>query len=1550
MYKLLIPLLIGLSASVLHAQVPTTAYAPAPIKPTPPSQSASPDAICGNAGTFQLGPTGVNTQSNDTALDTIFLCQFDSIFIDHNGDQDLSGDPNPATTPGIVYGFYNCPPTLIGDDVPTLVTDPCMLLGPGNLPILAYGPDPSGDIWFFNDGTLQTAYNLGQPVLFHFAPMTVDIFDLAANPDVVGFESAIVGAPPGPCVNVNVADEFAVVYLNAIQESGVDPTFGDDCRGKFQISGGYPEWDDNATYTIDISLSADPSIKALIQLPQAQLLDDAVVFFSAPQPGTYTVTVEDGKSCGHTFTVDMSACDASNSVLVSFPEENALPGETICVPVTVDNYNDVVGFSFSIMWDPTVLEYSSVQSPNPVLNPFNAGNLNELLVDQGLLGATFSDLSGNGSTLPPGSTLFEVCFLVVGQLSECTGLDLSNNPSGIQFESSSGGNYAVAVDTGLVCADVNPFEVLLEVVDTTCNGTASVQITLSGGGTPYEIIWQQIPGGAVNTEPPVLNSGDVVIIPGFNDGTYIFIMTDSNGIGTEFRDTITLALPQLGASLNLTQSPSCNGACDGVVTADVSVDGTVVSPVGYTFTWTGPTITDPTGPIQTGVCAGAYFVTVTAPDGCTATASGTLSQPSSVAQQNVQITAASCPGVNDGTITLNIQGGTPQANGDYDFEWWYSPDQNPPTLFTFQSGDPAMLTGLAAGNYYVTVTDANGCTFVPLAEYVVDNAREVTVDLVNLQNALCNGESSGSIEVALNANPAFINPNYQFFWAPAGFTQVNNNNTSVYSDLPAGNTYNVVGVDLNTGCQDTASFTITEPTPLVADTLNVTQPTCTFQNDGSITVIGTGGTGLGFNFTYAWSGGLPNGATQTNLGPGTYSVTVTDLNGCTDTLTVDLTLPIPPAIVSIDSTSVQCGSDGCLRVVTLPSAEIYTWTTLAGAPVGATDEVCNLQGDTYMIVVSDDKGCTSSDTIVLASVVPLLISDTTLTNPTCFGYGDGQIVVGASGGTPNYTYAWDNNTAGPINPTLLAGDHIVTVTDQQGCTFVDTFTLVNPPSISLSSTNIVPATCSDDCDGQATLIAGYATLPPTGGDFTFLWDDGGTDSIRIDLCPGFRHVTITDVNQCFRIDSVAIGSPPPVDANITATPATCSGDDDGTATAIGTAGNGGPFTYLWSTGATTSIVNGLAAGDYDVTVTDSEGCSAVFGTTVDEPDPIVVLQDVNNSSNNQCYGDSTGVVAATATGGNPGGYDFVWSDATGVSVGFDAIVNGLPAGNYSVTVTDPEGCTGVNTAISLLNPPPIQGSYEPWEPLICHGDVTLLYIDTIYGGSGGPFLFSLDYGSSLPVGLPLNLTGGDHIITYIEENTGCSYDEMITVAEPVQIEVTFTPPVIPIELGEDVELLPIITPIGLARDTFLWTNIQFLNRADTLEPIAHPIESTEFILTVYDTSGCTGSGSVIIEVDPNRNVYIPTAFKPSNVEGTSTHFSPWIGNGVQMVNFMRVYNRWGELMYENNNFVPQNQDSQGWDGRYRGDFVSPGVYVYIIEVLFEDNEVLLYRGDVTVVR
>ena len=162
-------------------------------------------------------------------------------------------------------------------------------------------------------------------------------------------------------------------------------------------------------------------------------------------------------------------------------------------------------------------------------------------------------------------------------------------------------------------------------------------------------------------------------------------------------------------------------------------------------------------------------------------------------------------------------------------------------------------------------------------------------------------------------------------------------------------------------------------------------------------------------------------------------------------------------------------------------------------------------------------------------------------------------------------------------------------------------------------------------------------------------------------------------------------------------------------------------------------------------------------------------------------------------------------------------------------------------------------------------------------------------------------------------------------------------------------LTPLIT--GAVVSSFEWMPANFLVNPDTLQPSLYTFESGNLMLTVFDDKGCMGKGTLRVEVDPNRNVYLPNVFIPGNRFGTNDYFTPFVGVGVQNINYMRVYDRWGELMYGRDNFLPSDLElTSGWDGRFKGKFVEPGVYVYAIEVVFLDKKVLLYRGDVTVVR
>lgn len=1549
MKKLLI-LLFWLGTMVhAFAQTPENISLLYPVKPDLSAHQA--EFPCNFAGSFTLGT--FFGQSNDSNLDTIYLCYGDSIFIDHNGDYDVSNAPNPATAAGIAWAFYDCPPVIAGDNLQAILGDPCLTNDPvpQNGIWLARG-NIDGDIMFRNLGLAQDSFGNGQSVILHFAPITVD------NWDSLRYESSQPGFPQGPCVNVNTAVQFAVAYLNPIDTAGVSNNWlGDDCLGKFKIGGGLPNLFDE-TYDIEIFLASNPEVNALQHLPPQQLKDDANLIFSVSQPGIYTVTVEDGKSCGLTFQIDMSGCDASDNVTFIFPDTVAPPGSQICIPVTAENYIDIFTANINIGWDPTVFQYTGFQNPNPAIGTFTGNdNIGDAFAALGLLSLTVfnQDVLGQTITIPDGEAIVELCFDVIGTLGQCSPFYIPSGPGVVNVEDLNGVSQAVTVDTGQICVDFLPLNVAVTLQDTICNGassSATLSVTALGGIEPFEVNWRMIlptVGPTITGFIPV-SGGTYFSAPGaISNGTYVVILTDQNGIGDVIRDTIQVSFPTLGASLDLTLTPLCFGDKNGEVRANVLVNGTPVPNPGapqYQFAWSGPDVVQGTA-LQTGLGAGMYNVTVTeTTTGCLATASGTLGQPTLVRNDDLQITEASCSGLPDGSITYTVAGGTPFAGGLYSFNWEYSANGfDPPVQSDAGVINPFFLVNKPAGTYYVTFTDANGCSATD--EVVLGNAREVELMLTETRTS-CAGSSDGAIQAEIMVTPSDPNDAFFFFFLPAGGTQDCPTPLScTYSGLPAG-TYNVVAIDA-IGCVDTASIVVTSPQPLTLDTLGYSEPNCKLQNNGTISVIAFGGTGSPLTYNYTWDDSAM-GPNRTGLVPGMYSVTVTDLNGCQDSLAFDLQLPSPPAITAVDSTAVKCGSDGCLSV-TVDTSEMlfYTWTLVDGTFIDTTAGICNLMGGTYIVNVSDNQGCETIDTFTLAAVDTLFFADTTFLQPTCFGYPDGRIGVTVGGGTPNYSYQW--TPTGQISPTLFdveAGSYTLSVTDANNCVLSGTFTLVDPPAI-VSLYTQVDASCANICDGQAIVEVAYSD--GGSGDFDFIWCDGSTDSTRIDLCPGDCAVTIVDGNNCFVIDAITVGSPDIIDfSSFVATPASCFGLADGSITIVPTGGNGTPYTFLWSVNnATTPTLDSVPKGDYTVTVTDLNGCTAEFTELVTEPEELMVNQDLVNTSLPICFGDDNGQLGVLANGGNPGPYTYAWSDSGGVSLGATPVISDIPAGSYSVTVTDVNGCTGTLPNLILNDPPPVIGSYLPWMELTCNGDETTLFIDAIIGGAGSPYQYSLDFGVLLDASFPIAMDGGTHYITYYDR-LNCEITDTIFVFEPDPLVVAFDSTVIEIELGDTLTTLqPIIT--GALVDTFFWDPAALLTNPGSLTPMINTFTTTTYTLTVFDANGCSGTGSITVDVDPNRNIYIPNVFHPGNTSGLNDRFNVYAGLGVEIVSFFQIFDRWGGLMYERTDFFPSSFDfGEGWDGRYNGDYVNPGVYVYVTEVKFLDGRILTYRGDITVVR
>ncbi len=1495
---------------------------------------------CNDAGTVTFGTH--RGQSNDVAPDTIYLCFGDELDIIHNRDFELSGDPVPGTPAGIGYAFYDCRPSINGPNIATIITDSCRVNDPppsNGLLYIAPGNNLQGDITFANDGFLQSNFNNGAPGLWWFAPITYD----ALSSQQADYE----GDPAGSCVDVNVDAAFAVVYLNAIEASdlntGASPT---GCKGSFILRGGLPEFDPLTRYTVNISLASDPSVRARIETTPVH--NDTVEFF-VPQAGVYNITVEDGKSCGTSFTMDMSGC---TGVTFTLPATSALPGDVVCVNVRVDNFNSVGTAQFTIQWDPEVLQYSSVGGFNPELMGLESGSFNANQ-NNGTLAFAWFDTGLDGATLSDSSSLFEVCFNVIGALGEDSPLTFINDPTPIQVGDTSLNDLGFITRNGIVAVTTNEIIALFEQDSVSCPRTADGSFTMSlfGGTPPYSFQWRALnPPGTLNGPFTLNNQGQNFTANNLAAGRYQVIIQDAATPSNTLTDTVQVLRNSLiGVSIT-GQEPKCAGESTGSVRAVVNLEGVVQNnPTSrFTFTWNVPTNGNVAELID--LPFGPYAVTVTDAQGCSESASLSLTQPAPI-QAAETVTNASCSGSEDGTINVVVSGGV-VASGNYKFKWSHLQDSI--------VAPSAALNNLDPGVYTVTITDDNNCELVE--SYTVGAVKTLSIQMVSISDVTCNGDANGQISVrGVTVPNGSQSLPYTFNWQGPG--TINPNNTTTTSDLNnlIAGTYILTMIDSDLqGCQVVDTFTIVEPEPLVVSLVTQQNETCTVGNDGSATIAVTGGV---LPYVYSWSDGQTD-SIAVNLSAGNYLVDVTDASGCTDSLSVDILAPTPPAIEPIapDTVSCQNSTDGTLTANAIPvSGTTITGYQWSNGQSGQT--ITNLSPGTYTVSVTASDGCTNADTAVVVAPSPLVIDSIVAVAPTCVGFDNGRVTVFASGGTGPYRYIWANT---PQNDTLTAnvygqltaGTYNVTVVDANNCTpATGSVTVNDPPGIELTFSAVDGVSCFENtCDGTASAAAIYSD--GTNGLFTFSWQSGEVESgvassTATQLCAGMQVVVATDANNCFGIDTVNIPSPPAITVQVNAAPVTCNGLSDGSITLVP---NGGtpPFTFQWlENGATTDMINNLTAGIYNAVITDANGCTKTQIVELDEPDALELTLDLANTTPSvTCNGDTDGQISVqvnTSSNINPiGPSPYTWSN--GVAPASSSIASNLAPGSYNVTITDTKGCTDT-LSYTILNPEPIVAIIPQPEDPRCFGESTLILIDTVYGGTGTS-LFDYTYqinnnGLRFAPDQPATVFAGIQIIT-VEDPGGCAFVDTIEITQPEELQVIFDPAEIEVELGDSTTLQPIINsslPIG----SYAWSPDTYLSSSTIETPTVSPQNDQNYTLTVIDVNGCTGAGTVRVDVDFNRNVFIPNVFSP-NGDGPNDDFRIFTCNGVTNIKSAQVFDRWGNLMFSSTELAPQCAGVKIWDGRLNNKLASPGVYVYVIEIQFLDNISLTYRGDVTLLR
>lgn len=533
-----------------------------------------------------------------------------------------------------------------------------------------------------------------------------------------------------------------------------------------------------------------------------------------------------------------------------------------------------------------------------------------------------------------------------------------------------------------------------------CNGGANGAATLSvtGGTGSYTYSWA--PSG-----------GTASSISGRTAGTYTCTITDANGCTRT--QTVSLTQPTaISSSVTSQTNVSCNGGNNGAATLSISGG----SP-GYSYSWA------PSGGTSasiSGRTAGTYICTVTDANGCTITQSVSITQPTAITSSITSQTNVACNGGNNGSATVNASGGA----GGFTYAW--SPS----------GGTASTATGLAATSYTCTITDANGCTRQQTV--TITQPAGMTVNVTSQSNVSCNAGNNGSASVSVTGGAG----TYSYSWSPSGGT------TSSITGRTAG-IYTCTITDANS-CTTTQTVNITQPSAITTSIASQSNVTCNGGNNGAATVNANGGTP---SYSFAWSPSGGTSASASGLAPNTYTCTITDANGCTQTQIVTITEPsvITASVTSQSDPLCNAGTNGTATVSASGGTGTLTYSWLPAGGSAAT--TTGIGAGSYTCTITDANGCTQATSVTLSEPPAISTSGTFNTDPTCNGGSDGAMGVFAAGGTGSYTYNWlpSGGTAASASG-LAAGTYTCVVTDANACTATFVNTLSQPAAIASSQT------------------------------------------------------------------------------------------------------------------------------------------------------------------------------------------------------------------------------------------------------------------------------------------------------------------------------------------------------------------------------------------------------------------------------------------------------------------------------------------------------------------
>lgn len=1117
-------------------------------------------------------------------------------------------------------------------------------------------------------------------------------------------------------------------------------------------------------------------------------------------------------------------------------------------------------------------------------------------------------------------------------------------------------NVSVTAGTGLNATSTT--------TSTTCPGASngSITITVANGTGPYEYSM----GSGAYQSSNVFNN--------VTAGSYLINIRDANNC-TGTRTVVVGSGASLTATTTFTPT-SCSGVNNGTITITMangtapfrfSLDGApAVNSGNNTYTYSN-------------VASGSHVINISDANNCTTIRAVNVTATTGIVG-SASFTPASCPGVNNGTITITTSSGTA------------------PFTFTLDGGTPQtsnVFIGVAAGNHTVVYTDANGCSGssflgIPAGTVVTGSAASTPT--------FCASTADGTVTVTTN------NGTSPFTYSIDNGTAQNSN---VFSGVTAGS-HTISFTDAN-GCIGTASVTVTSG-PGLTVTATPDSTACPGASDGTITVS-SNGTGP---YSYSIDGGAAQpGNVFNGLTSGNHSILVTDANGCIGG--VSSVVPVGTSITgSAGFTDASCAAATNGTVTGLPATGTAPYSySLDGGPSQANATFTGVAPGNHTVSFTDASGCTASASVTVG-FGPDLTGSATSTPTACPGVSDGTVTVTPASGTSPFNYSIDGGPGQTANifTGIAAGNHSISFTDANGCP--------GTTSVSVAPGNSITSNIVNGNPPCAFINDGTITINPTSGTgpYEYAINGGAWQSLNVfsNLSPGNYNIDIRNISGCLGTNSTTLTTNTPLAATLSANMPLCQGNSNGSFT-VSPAGGVTPYQYSVNGGAnyqSSSLFGGLLTGNYQIRIRDNEGCIKDTFLFIDEP-PLLTASATSTPAS---CGGNDGTISISAAGGTPA---YSYSVNNGVSYQQGSLFT-VADGNYanilirdinqclaaasvvvdridnmfldltpddtivcqesSVTIipqtnaqtnvfswTSPDApqstianpaaqnavITPIDTATYILHA--VWGVCERWDTIL----INMLHKPIADAGPDTAICFDRQEASLH--GTATNLSGTvnyswtptqgvtdpnnqntdvliNNTTTFtltVSDNYGCNYN----VTD--QVVVAKQPPV-PAFAGNDT-ITPTGVPIRLLASggaSYLWSPGSVLDNATSNTPVATIVNDTRFVVIVTDIAGCIGSDTVFVKVYDGPSYYVPNAFSP-NGDGLNDVFRP-IPVGIVSTEFFRIFNRYGELIFDTNKWL------MGWDGNYRGRKQPIGNYIWMIKGTDINGKVIERKGYVLLIR